>query len=65
MPLLANLYSRADIVVTGVGLYNLHHVLLWHGAQAVEVETRGVAWEDWEFNNGVVEAMKRNGMTLY
>ena len=42
--------SRADVVVTGVGLYNLHHLLLKPSARVVEVETTGVAWEDWEVN---------------
>ena len=46
----AAVMSRADVVVTGVGLYNLHHVLLKPTARVVEVETTGVAWEDWEVN---------------
>ena len=50
MAKVASVLSRADVVVTGVGLYNLHHVLLKPTARVVEVETTGVAWEDWEVN---------------
>lgn len=45
---LAELYAEARVVVTGVGLYNVYHVLLPPDAAVVDVETTGVSWEDLE-----------------
>lgn len=43
--LVAQIFARANVVVTGAGLYNTWHLLLSEAAVVVEVETHGVAWE--------------------
>ena len=62
---MAALYSRARLVVTGVGLYNVHHSLLGEEAHVVEVETHGVSWEDIEMGTPMHCKFRQQGVSPY
>lgn len=63
--LMAALYAHADVVITGVGLHNLHHVLLKDDAHVVDVETHGVSWEDVEMGTPMHCKFRRNQVSPY
>lgn len=65
MAVLSRLFAQARVVVTGVGLYNLHHVLLPPDAAVVDVESCGVSWEDLELQVPIHEEFKRQHVSPY
>lgn len=65
MHVMALLYRRADVVVTGAGLPTIHHVLLKEGGSVVDVERFGVAWENVELQHTFDAIINAWGYTGY
>lgn len=61
---LGRLVERADVIVSGLGLYNTHHVLLQESAHVVEVESSG-KWQTVEPRGTMHCAFRREKATRY
>lgn len=65
IPLMTRLFSRASVVVTGMGLSHVHHMLLPAGAVVLDVESAGVAWEQLELQGAMARIVQSWNLTAY